>query len=118
MRFLFTLLATFCLLFQQTAVAATACLMDASPSVSGAMAEHCAGMDMATHAPALCRAHCAPDPGLKPVSQSPAPDFIQLPTPHFDLLATFPLPEPDVPAIRPVHRSDPPPRLRYCRLLI
>lgn len=118
MRFLFALLTTFCLLFQQAAVAATACDMTAMPAGSGTMAAHCAGMDMARDMPALCRGHCAPDPGLAPVLKSPAPDFVSLPAPNFEPLAVLALPDPVVPALTPVHRSDPPPRLRYCRLLI
>ncbi|HET9034352.1 MAG TPA: hypothetical protein VFN25_15790 [Dokdonella sp.] len=118
MRFLFALLTTFCLLFQQTVVVASACVMETMPANAAAMLDHCAGMDMATESPTLCKGHCAPDLVVLPDCKSPTVHFVAMSPPPLDLLLVSALPDPVVPAIRPVHGSDPPPRLRYCRLLI
>lgn len=118
MRLTWALLTTFCLLFQQVAVAASACVLDASPAGSTSQAEACAGMDMARDAPALCRSHCAPELAVVPDTRFPPLDFVLLPTPRLDLLVGETLPDPAAPVIIPVHRSDPPARLRFCRLLI
>ncbi|HMM67068.1 MAG TPA: hypothetical protein PKC03_09020 [Dokdonella sp.] len=118
MRLALALLTTFCLLFQQAAVAASACVMDGSRAGSTSMSEACAGMDMARDAPALCRSHCVPDVGFVPDTRFPPLDFILLPTPSLALLVVRDPPGRAAPAITPVHRSDPPARLRFCRLLI
>lgn len=95
------LAAVFCLLFQQLALAAYDC-----PG---------AGSDDPA---ALCASHCAPD---SPVStdpgKSPAPAAVQAfrasfpvaDTPVFQVATHFELPG---------SAADPPPRLRYCSLLI
>lgn len=114
------LLAVLCLLLQHVALAAYACPIERLPPPPHAVAMHCAGTDMrqAGDNPALCANHCAPD-------RSTAADHAQLSVPA--LL----LPPPHLPAPRRVAaaaggwqadarftRSDPPPRLRFCTLLI
>lgn len=118
MRLIFALLTTFCLLFQQSVVAASACVMEAAPANAEAMLDHCAGMDMAKLSPALCKSHCSPDLAVVPDYKWPPVHYVAMAPPPMDLLFVPVLPDPDIPAITPVHRSDPPPRLRYCRLLI
>lgn len=118
MRLVLAVLTAFCLLFQQAAVAASSCVMDGSRSAPTRMSDDCAGMDMAKDAPALCRSHCVPDAGLVPDTRYPPLDFVLLPAPALDLRVVRIRPDRSVPAITPVHRSDPPARLRFCRLLI
>jgi hypothetical protein len=118
MRLAVALLTTLCLLLQQASVAASACFMDSAPMNSVSMSDHCAGMDMAKDSPTLCKGHCAPDLAVMPDYPWPPVDFVAMLPPTLDLLFVEDLPDPGVPAITPVHRSDPPPRLRYCRLLI
>jgi len=108
-----------CLVFQQIALAAYSCSgpQPAPPSTSSS--EHCATMASETDGnPALCAAHCSPD--------SPAPtDFAKVATPALapaligyvqmsgegSVARTVRVDEPPLPA-------GPPPRLRYCSLLI
>ena len=118
MRLAFALLTTFCLLFQQTVVAASVCAMDAMPSNAAAMLDHCAGMDMPIDSPTLCKSHCAPELALVPDYKWPTVHFVAMWPSPLDLLLAPVLPDTDVLALTPVHRSDPPARLRYCRLLI
>lgn len=96
--------AAVCLLFQQLALASYDC-RELRPMPGD-------------EASALCAGHCAPD------SHAPA-DFAKAPVPGvaLTLLASFPVPsEPgfDLGARieRPFSAADPPPRLRYCSLLI
>ncbi|MEO7936455.1 MAG: hypothetical protein ABIR27_09350 [Dokdonella sp.] len=118
MRLALALLTTFCLLFQQAAVAASACFMDSAPMNALSMPDHCVGMDMAKDSPMLCKGHCAPDLAVVPDTKWPPVHYVAMLPPPLDLLFVQDLPDPGMPAITPVHRSDPPPRLRYCRLLI
>ena len=119
MRLAFALLTTFCLLFQQVAVAASACMLDVAPAAVSAAHEHCASTgDMAKDTPALCKAHCAPDLAMVADYKWPPVDFVAILPPAVDLLFVPVLPDPGVPALPAVHRSDPPLRLRYCSLLI
>jgi len=110
----------FCLLFQQVALAAYACPLEQMPPEMAAMAEHCAemGMQQAHDNPALCTKHCAPD-------QSTAADHVKLSVPALMLsplafapVLVTPVTHVTVQADVPIARSDPPPRLRYCSLLI
>ncbi len=110
-----------CLLFQQVAMAAYACTMVRTPIATVAMDEDCADMgmakDIAEEATALCAKLCSPD-------RSVAADHAVLGVPPlalpvaFDLVLATPAareaPTQDV----SIDRSDPPPRLRYCSLLI
>jgi hypothetical protein len=119
MRLVLALLITFCLLFQQAVVAATVCDMSAAPAARvTAMSDHCAGMDMARDWPGVCRSHCAPDLAVVPDYTWPQLHFVAMAPPSIDLLSRWSFADPGVPKLVAVHRSDPPPRLRYCRLLI
>ena len=119
-RLRIALLAIVCLLFQQAALAAYLCPMEQMPPEMAVMAEHCAEMGMlqAKDNPALCAKHCAPDlstaadhaklsvPALMPPPLAFAPVLVT-PATHVTLQSEI-----------PIARSDPPPRLRYCSLLI
>ena len=119
-RLRIALLALLCMLFQQAALAAYLCPIEQVPAQPSAMTGHCAQMDMAQTPtnPALCDKHCNPDHQLVTDAASLSVPALGLP----------------VPAVPPVlveagghvvlcdevalARSDPPPRLRYCSLLI
>jgi hypothetical protein len=113
------LLVILCLLFQQAALAAYLCPIDQVHATPAVMAANCAEMDM-TQAPdhtVLCDKHCNPDRVLAadvasvsvpPLALSP----IALLTADVQLACGL---LQDEPAIA---RSDPPPRLRFCSLLI
>lgn len=114
------LVVVLCLFFQQMAVAAYACTMPRMPADATLLSEDCdamEGMELAPsqEAPALCVQHCAPDPSVT----------FDLATPGVPMLALPPI-ERDLLRLRPawhatgvaIVRSDPPPRLRYCSLLI
>lgn len=119
-RLRIALVVILCLLFQQVALAAYACPLEQRPPEVTAMAEHCAemGMQQAQDNQALCAKHCAPD-------LTTAADHVQLSVPALMLppvafapvLAT-PVTHVAVQAEIPIARSDPPPRLRFCSLLI
>jgi hypothetical protein len=110
------LVVILCLMFQQMALAAYACPIERMPLD---MANHCAemGMQQAQDNPALCAKHCAPD-------LTTAADHVQLSVPALMLPPGFapvlvtPVTHVAVQAEVPIARSDPPPRLRYCSLLI
>ena len=110
------------LLFQQAALAAYLCPIEQRLAEPTAMTEPCAEMGMAQlpdqDNPLLCQKHCNPDYtattdavklSVPPLALPPlvlAPAFVQ-PITHVAIQA-------DV----PITRSDPPPRLRFCSLLI
>ena len=117
-RYRIALVVILGLLFQQAAMAAYACTMTRMPAEPVAMAEDCAemGMERAKESPALCEKHCVPD-------QSLVTDHVVLSVPALALPpASFVLAEPVSHVVLvadvPIDRSDPPPRLRYCSLLI
>ncbi len=118
MRFALALLTTFCLLFQQTVVAASFCAMDMVPAAPAAMPDHCADKVTPMESPTLCKSHCAPDLAVVPDCKWPPVHFVAMLPPALDLLFVPVLPDPGTPTIPPVHRSDPPARLRFCSLLI
>ncbi|TAH45861.1 MAG: hypothetical protein EYC71_05550 [Gammaproteobacteria bacterium] len=116
MRQIFAIVAVFCLLFQQVAVAMAPCMPDDMQAQAQAPGHDCAGMPLAKASPTLCKAHCTPEPLVTPENKWPpilamlapihSPDFKRVP-------------EPLLPASLPaVQRSDPPLRLRYCSLQI
>lgn len=118
-RLRITFSVIFCLLFQQVAMAAYACTLPDMPPAA-AMAEECADMDMepAQELPQLCAGHCSPDHAV--VTDASAPQVPPVALPPL-LLGEFGM------ALRAqagpvaevaIERSDPPPRLRYCSLLI
>jgi hypothetical protein len=119
-RLRITIGVIFCLLFQQVALAAYACQMETMPPQTAAMGAHCAemGMQQAQDNPILCAKHCAPD-------RSTAADHAKLSVPALMLppLAFAPVLFTSVARDTTTDRvaltrSDPPPRLRYCSLLI
>ncbi|WP_036171175.1 hypothetical protein [Noviluteimonas dokdonensis] len=119
-RLRIALLAVFCLLFQQAALAAYLCPLEQMPAEMTGMAEHCAemGMEQARDNPALCEKHCNPE-------HSVAADLVKLSVPSLALPASTAIPvvlhstvQVAVQADVPISRSDPPPRLRFCSLLI
>lgn len=110
----------FCLLFQQAALAAYLCPVEQMPAERSAMAEHCAemGMKQARDNPALCEKHCAPDVLVAADHASPTVPALALAPPIHALVLAQPLSHIAVQAEVPIAPSDPPPRLRFCSLLI
>lgn len=115
------LLVISCLLFQQVAMAAYACeLVESAPRPMPVGMEHCAQMDMApdqAQSPALCEKHCVPDLPVQTDATAPSVPALALP-PAFPLVLTEPVSHVAQQVEVPITRSDPPPRLRYCSLLI
>jgi len=111
------LIVTACLLFQQVAVAAYACQGPVTPKPTHP--SHCSeGASASTPAPmsALCEKHCAPDASVLTDALALGVPALALP-PAFTLVLHEPSAQVHVAAV-PIIRSDPPPRLRYCSLLI
>ncbi len=108
-----------CLLFQQVAMAAYACTMDRMPAVAVAMAEDCAamGMEVEEESLALCAKHCAPDLSTAADHAALTVPSLALP-PAFELVLAEPVSHLAINVDVAIDRSDPPPRLRYCSLLI
>jgi hypothetical protein len=109
------------LLFQQVAVAAFACAkMPTPPPPVPAGMDHCAQMDMTpvqAESPALCEQHCAPDLSL--LTETAALSVPTLAPPlWYSLVLETPVAHVAQRVEVPIARSDPPPRLRYCSLLI
>ena len=109
-----------CLLFQQAALAVYFCPMEQMPAETTEMAAHCAEMGMAQQQdnPVLCEQHCNPDHAV-------ATDTVKLSIPALALPPLIPEPAQTravaphlVPGNTLFARSDPPPRLRFCTLLI
>lgn len=119
-RFRIVLVVILCLLFQQAALAAYACPLDSQPAQPVPMAEACAGMGMEQirDVPALCQKHCVPDLSVAADHATPAVPAVALPPPLFEFVVAGSISR----AMRltevRISRSDPPPRLRYCSLLI
>ena len=116
-----TWMLALCLLFQQFAMAVYACPLEHLPAQSTAMGAQCAAMGMAKRAlasPVLCRTHCNPDSAATAAAHVSDVPPLALPPPVFARVAMTP----EVIGLRtaqvPLHRSDPPPILRFCSLLI
>jgi hypothetical protein len=123
-RFRVAIVLVASLLFQQVAVAAHACDREFAPPVMPPGMEHCAGMAMAPAiAPAaspslqLCEKHCVPDLSVTSDASALAVPVMALPPAFFPVLAQ-PASQATLRLQVPIARSDPPPRLRYCSLLI
>lgn len=109
-----------CLLFQQVATAAYACTLTSMPPDPVEMAEECSqmGMQVAQDSPALCAKHCSPDQAVTPDTGFAHVPPLALPPVHFEARA---LPHVTHQVLAGRVRTDhpgPPPRLRYCSLLI
>ena len=109
-----------CLLFQQVALAAYACTKPSVPPAPVTMIEDCADMalEAVQEAPALCAKHCAPDHAVVIDPAAPPVPSLALPPLQFALVTVPAITHVALIADVPVDRSDPPPRLRYCSLLI
>ena len=68
--------------------------------------------------PALCQKHCAPDQSVAADHVPPTVPALALPPLLFAPLFDQPISHLALVADVPIARSDPPPRLRYCSLLI
>ena len=116
-RFVVALIVIGSLLFQQVAVAAYAC----DPPVRSqdpAPASHCEHAQDAASSSPLCEKHCTPDLTVLTDTASLGVPALALPPMLFTLVeheSAAPITHGDT---VPLTRSDPPPRLRYCSLLI
>jgi len=109
-----------CLLFQQIAVAAYACTIPDMPPDAVAMTGDCSSMDMEVvqEAPALCAKHCSPDHAVTADLAAPHVPPLALPSLFFAPVLASPRAQIAVAAHGPIDHFGPPPRLRYCSLLI
>lgn len=119
-RLQIAILVITCLLFQQAALAAYLCPLDQMPAETTTMDEDCAEMGMAQQQDnaALCQKHCNPDYTLS--TDAAKFSVPPLAMPSLTLASVFAQPASHV-ALQtdvPIARSDPPPRLRFCSLLI
>jgi len=114
------LMTLLCLLFQQVAIAAYACTMVRMPPDPVALSEDCGSMAMGqvVEAPALCAKHCVPEQSVVPDSPVVSVPPLALPPPAFALTATAPITAILAVAGPPSRHAGPPPRLRFCSLLI
>lgn len=119
-RLRIALLVILCLLFQQIAVAAYACTLPDMPSDPVAMSGDCDSMDMdaVQDAPALCAKHCSPDLAVTADTAAPHVPPLALPPLLFEPVLASPHAGIAFAAHGPVDHCGPPPRLRYCSLLI
>lgn len=118
-RFCLVVTVMCCLLFQQVAVAAYNCDIDPARAPAMAMSAHCAHMGMtAPVTPPLCAKHCAPDSTVLSDAAAQNVPALSLPPLLFALVHDDPSANAAFRAEVPISRSDPPPRLRYCSLLI
>ena len=105
------------LLFQQAALAAYLCPVEQGPAPAAMAMAHCEEMPPAASTP-LCTKHCNPDTSTTPdvrVGQVPA---LLLPPLRFVAPELRVARDSRACASVPLVRSDPPPTLRFCSLLI
>ena len=119
-RRIIILMTVLCLLFPQVAIATYACTMVRMPPDPVAMSEDCGSMAMeqVVEAPALCVKHCAPDQSVLPDHPVVSVPPLALPPPAFALATAAPIAAMAPIAGPPVRDRGPPPRLRFCSLLI
>lgn len=119
-RLQIAVLVIVCLLFQQAALAAYLCPVEQMPAETSAMAVHCAEMGMAQRQdnPPLCQKHCNPDHSMTADAAKLSVPPLALPPPVMAPVYVQPLSHVAIHADVPIARSDPPPRLRFCSLLI
>jgi hypothetical protein len=114
------LMAIFCLLAQQVALAAYLCPVDSTRVEMSAVAGGCVGMNMA-HVQSdlgLCAKHCHPDQTAATDAAKLSVPPLALPSPMYFASGLQPLSPIATCNDVPIARSDPPPRLQYCSLLI
>lgn len=119
-RLRIALLATLCLLFQQVALASYLCPPEQMPVAAPAMSEQCADAAMAPaqdNAP-LCEQHCNPDHTVAADSAKLSVPALALPLLAFAVVLVEPVSQSAAQSEVPTTAVDPPPRLRYCSLLI
>jgi hypothetical protein len=118
-RFRIAVVVILTLLFQQVALAAYACTLTQAPAAPTAM-PGCAEMSTPAKAPppGLCQKHCAPDRSIAADHEPPTVPALALPPLHFSPSLGQPISHVSLVAAVPIARSDPPPRLQYCSLLI
>lgn len=109
-----------CLLFQQVAMAAYACTMTQMPTAPGTMAQDCAAMasELAQRSDPVCQKHCTPDPTTASTQGAPSVPALALPPVLYELTLFEGRDQSAFASDVVFARSDPPPRVRYCRLLI
>ncbi|WP_374358985.1 hypothetical protein [Thermomonas sp.] len=114
------LMVILCLLFQQLALAGYTCPLEQMPTEMAVMAEHCAemGMQQAQDNATLCDKHCSPDVSTPADHAKLSVPALMLPPLVFATVLATPMTHVAVQAEIPIARSDPPPRLRFCSLLI
>lgn len=110
----------FCLLFEQLALASYLCPTEQMPAEMAAMAEHCAemGMPKAQDNPILCAKHCNPDQGVATDSAKLSVPALAITPLAYPLVLAEPISHVAVQSEVFVAGADPPPRLRFCSLLI
>ena len=119
-RLKIALLAIVCLLLQQAALAAYLCPTDAGRIAMSAMTRDCAEMitTHVEHDPGLCANHCHPDQTSATDAARLSVPPLALPPVVFSTVAVESTSRGTLHADVPIARSDPPPRLQYCSLLI
>ncbi len=119
-RFRIILTVIVCLLFQQVAMIAYACPAERMPVQAMSMSKDCLGMSTAHTQgnPVLCEKHCSPDRTLLTDHASPVVPALVLPPHVFGATLSQSGPAVSLTADVSVNASDPPPRLRFCSLLI
>ena len=115
-----SLLLVACLLFQLAAVSAYACSRESAPAMAAAAMPGMADCPMAHRQPAapsaLCGQHCSPDTPVP--TDAATPTVPALPPSPIAWQPGFAPPGQEAPRSDVFSRSDPPPRLRFCSLLI
>lgn len=108
------------LLFQQVALAAYQCPLEQEPATSSGLAGHCAemGVKQAQDNPALCQKHCAPDISVAADHAPPTVPALALAPPLHALVLAPPVSHVTLQSEVPFAPPHPPPRLRFCSLLI
>lgn len=121
-RLQIAVLVVICLLFQQAALAAYLCPMKQMPAETTAAMAECAEMGMTRQHdednPLLCQKHCNPDYTVTTDAAKLAIPPLALPPIFLAPALVQPISHVAIQTDVPIARSDPPPRLRFCSLLI
>lgn len=119
LRFRIALLLMGCLAFQQMAAAAYACTVSQMSVATMPGMTDCKDMAMPVpQPPTLCEKHCHPDAST--LTDAKLLHVPPLALPALGFATSWSIPANSVQHYRdvPVYRSDPPPTLRFCSLLI